>query len=562
MHSRRASAQLPFLSVPIVSEEVLLGRLRRESQARAAELARLRAELAALGAQIAEKIERLSVRHRPAGGGGAVESSALLESIRRVVAGEGYALAESVERLEARVGDSAAATAEQFLRTKVTADSALAEWGVILTARINQNHAEATTTLQAFADTTSALAEQVTALDTTINDPATGLVVSQASATATLSAHSTQISSVASRTATLEAQVQTPGGGLLARVTSVESSKVDAAGAAAAASTVVSASLTSSAAGSIGAAVTTAAEAYVTPLGEVRANWGVKIDDASGRVLGRIKLDATASTSTLDFEAGTIRLWNGASAVAPFRLSEGVLYLQHVVAETVAAGIHIASPYIQGGELRLAGNCLVCNTSDLSLIRVNGGGGDGPTRGGQIDLFGNSYSTPGIAGSILLTPGQAADATVRIRDRTAADRLIVHATGDIAINAALGVAGSLTAGGALNVGASAQIDHDLAVDGGAEVQGDLEVGGALALGGGATIGDDSLIVGQHKLHFDGTANGTYITESYGLQLWGSDAKPVQLKGAGNELHFGSSAVRLYVSGGELWVQDAAGSRRV
>lgn len=550
----------------IVSEEVLLGRVRRESAARAAELAKLRAELTALGAQIEERIDRLAARFRGMTGGKATESSALIESIRRVVAGEGYALAEIVDRLEARVGDNAAATAEEFLRTKVTATTALAEWGVILTARINENQAYAATTLRAYADTASALAEQVTELETTVRDPATGLVASLASATTTLSAHSTQLTSMAGRTSTLEAQVQTPGGGLLARVSTVESAKVDAAGAAAAATSVVSASLGSGAPGSIGAAVTTAANAYVTPLGEMGANWGVSLD-INGRIAGRIKLDGTASTSTLDLVADKIRLYNNATDVAPFRLEGNTIHLQNVVVGTLDAGIHIFSPHIFGGELRLAGECLVCNTSDESLIRVNGGGDHGREHGGQLDLLGNGYAATSLQGSILLTPGSAAAAEVRIRDRSAADRIVVKSTGVVEVSSSLlRATAALEAGGGLEVGGGAHIAHDLDVDGDAGVQAHLTIGGALSvgasatIGGGVTLGGDSLISGQHKLHFDGTGNGTYIKESYGLQLWGTPSKPVQIMGEGTELHFGSSAVRLYVNGGNLWVHDAAGAR--
>lgn len=108
---------------------------------------------------------------------------------------------------------------------------------------------------------------------------------------------------------------------------------------------------------------------------------------------------------------------------------------------TVRNGI-LNTPRVTGvgsnGWIKLDGASLISSTtsdgSDNSIIRVNGGGGDGDTRGGQIDLLGNEYTTvTGYNGSVLLTPGNVTNATVRLRSKGGNDRLVIKDTGIVEV---------------------------------------------------------------------------------------------------------------------------------
>ena len=122
---------------------------------------------------------------------------------------------------------------------------------------------------------------------------------------------------------------------------------------------------------------------------------------------------------------------------------------------TVRNGI-LNTPRVTGvgsnGWIKLDGNSLISSTasdgSDTSIIRVNGGGSDGDTRGGQIDLLGNEYTTvAGYNGSVLLTPGNVTNATVRLRSKGGSDRLIVQDDGNVKVTPTEGLFVEGTSGG-------------------------------------------------------------------------------------------------------------------
>lgn len=127
---------------------------------------------------------------------------------------------------------------------------------------------------------------------------------------------------------------------------------------------------------------------------------------------------------------------------------------------TVRNGI-LNTPRVTGagsnGWIKLDGASLLSSTtsdgSDTSIIRVNGGGGDGQTRGGQIDLLGNEYTTvSGYNGSILLTPGNVTNATVRFRSKDGSDRMVIEDTGEITMDPlnTLSVYGSIFSTGSIS----------------------------------------------------------------------------------------------------------------
>jgi hypothetical protein len=120
---------------------------------------------------------------------------------------------------------------------------------------------------------------------------------------------------------------------------------------------------------------------------------------------------------------------------------------------TVRNGI-LNIPRVTGGWLKLDGACQLTSTTtdgfDTSIIRVNGGGDNGDTRGGQLDVLGNEYtSVPGYNGSVLLTPGNVTNATIRLRSKGGSDRLIVRDDGDVKITPSTGLYVEGTNGGGL-----------------------------------------------------------------------------------------------------------------
>jgi len=124
---------------------------------------------------------------------------------------------------------------------------------------------------------------------------------------------------------------------------------------------------------------------------------------------------------------------------------------------TVRNGI-LNTPRVTGvgsnGWIKLDGASLISSTtsdgSDTSIIRVNGGGSDSDTRGGQIDLLGNEYTTiAGYNGSVLLTPGNVTNGTVRLRSKGGSDRLIVRDDGDVKVTPLTGLFVEGTNGGGI-----------------------------------------------------------------------------------------------------------------
>lgn len=110
---------------------------------------------------------------------------------------------------------------------------------------------------------------------------------------------------------------------------------------------------------------------------------------------------------------------------------------------TVRNGI-LNIPRVTGGWLKLDGACQLTSTtsdgSDTSIIRVNGGGDNGDTRGGQLDVLGNEYTTvAGYNGSVLLTPGNVTNGTVRLRSKGGSDRLVVRDDGDVKVTPVTGL---------------------------------------------------------------------------------------------------------------------------
>lgn len=270
-----------------IPDELLLARIRKEAEARAAAFASLQAALDKATAAFDEKL--------------LVAASKLTTSI-----------------------GSASALAGTAFRTAVDESSARAEQVTVLRAEFNtaltQANASITETRVAFADATQAFAQQTLTLQTQFN-------ASSAKFTEQITAISTDTSALATRTTTLESQVQTPTTGLLARVSTVETTKVDASGALAQANSAITASLSSTSAGTIGAAVQTEATARANADGSLSSQYVLSLN--SNGVVAGMTLTAVnglsggtgyTSAPTVAFSGG-----GGTGAAATATLTGGVV---------------------------------------------------------------------------------------------------------------------------------------------------------------------------------------------------------------------------------------------
>jgi hypothetical protein len=608
-----------------IPDELLLARIRRESEAREAAFASLQAALNKSTAAFDEK------------------------------------LLVAASKLTTAVG-SASALAGTAFRTAVDESSARAEQLTVLRAEFNnglsQASASITETRVAFADATQAFAQQTLTLQTQFN-------ASSAKFEEQITAISTNTSAIASRTTTLESQVQTPTTGLLARVSTVETTKVDASGAYAQANSAITASLTSTSAGTIGAAVQTEATARANADGFLSGKYSLKVT-AGGIVTG---MNITSSTgggtdvSDITFQATSFKVYNGTTGVAPFQvvggqvkvtgslvissgdvLGLGTLATQNSVTTgqvtglgglatkssvdlstsevtnkslanvdstantklagisanadvtlsaingglvitsggltlngtpsiksnnysagsagwiikgdgsvefssgtfrgSLAAGVEITTPKILGATLKFNGSSTICcdtsDGSDNSILRMNGGGADGVGRGGQIDVIGNEYSTVGgVAGAILITPGNAANGAVYIRDNTLVDRIKVDTSGSVVLN-------GNSATFIYNASFQTPVLTNITLKGSqlvfADTGGTARIDMQESWGIKLTRSSD-----KHHFHTSGTA-----------LVIGAVLSDTSL--TGNRIYFGGSSVYLYESGGKLYLNDGNGDR--
>jgi hypothetical protein len=340
--------------VGTIPEEVLLARDRKEKAARIEGDTALGTRLDDALRDIEERFDKLEAKTKALINGREVDSKALISTVQRVVTEPGFALAEEIKRLEAMVTEGSStslayieeinrviATNEYALAEKIThlhaeitakgGGVSMADVEVVLTAYATKTFAEAkkaeaitasygytdsaiTTEHTAWAGADEAIASSVSSLDAQVNNAVTGLPVAHSRITSEHTAWTNANSAVASDVQTLDVQVNDAVTGLPrahARVTEESDARIAADGA-------------------------------------IHARWGVQVD-VNGRVTGRIRLDGTEYTSTLDLEAGTIRLWNGSFPQAPFYLADGVVNMQNVR----VGGLTIDSQKLSSGDVQI-----------------------------------------------------------------------------------------------------------------------------------------------------------------------------------------------------------------
>ena len=304
---------------------------------------------------------------------------------------------QAIRLLEAQLGDAYASIFE-LNEVIVTEDTALARSLRQLTARVAANQAQITQELTAYATREYAEAKATQALTA-------ATAAASAQLTSTLTAYATRTFAEAKKSEAIVAAA----GDAQSRVDIETSARASADGTLAARHSV-----------------------YLNVGGKVA---GLRIDGSGSNLTGNI-------STSFAILADVFKVFNGTSDVAPFAVEADIVYLRNAIAEVLKANISIETPTIIGGQLKFQGDCQIVSTTadgaDTSIIRMNGGGGNGQTRGGQVDVLGNEYTTvPGNEGSVLLTPGSAANGAVRLRDRTGTDRLIVTPGGDVEISGGL-----------------------------------------------------------------------------------------------------------------------------
>jgi hypothetical protein len=173
-----------------------------------------------------------------------------------------------------------------------------------------------------------------------------------------------------------------------------------------------------------------------TPSNVWDTNYAEAAVAASG--LTKVLLDQVTLQNTALHYAET-RFWSGSQWTTMEQVIHGSLLVDGTVGtQHLVASISLRTPKVLGGVINLNGACTVCSDTsdgaDTSIIRLNGGGADGPTRGGQIDLLGNEYSGAAASGSILLTPGAVAGAFLKLRDRAQNDRITINSDGLVVVS--------------------------------------------------------------------------------------------------------------------------------
>jgi hypothetical protein len=270
------------------------------------------------------------------------------------------------------------------------------------------------------------------------------------------------------------------------------------------------------------------------------------------------------------------RFWNGSAWLVVTQVIDGNLVVHGTIgSDHLVAGISISAPIITGGIVQLtpvSGGATLCSTtadgSDNALVRINGGGSDGPTRGGQVDVFGNEYTAiAGYGGNVLLTPGSVSSGKVRLRDYLGNDRVVTQSSG-VDLNGAVNVSSTLTvASGGLVVTGSSNI-----YSGGLGVANQVIAGTYLQAGTyvqtqGGTLG---LVSSRHELAASGSNSIALATS--GTQRWivgGSDGHlktlgAYDIRKASSDgwtvlLNDGTNTIEFQVSGGHLWFRYNGGA---
>ena len=213
-------------------DELLLARIRRETAAREAAIAALYAALdkatAAMDQKVIAAASKLSTS--------TVQASAIAGIILRTQVEEGFALAEQVTLLEARLNTAEAnalARIEEARIAYVTSTEAFAQQTLTLQTQFNASSTKFTEQITTLSTDTSALTTRTTTLESTVNNPTTGVAATSARLTTEETTRATADTALSARATTLESTVNDATTGVAAtaaRLTTEETTRATADG--------------------------------------------------------------------------------------------------------------------------------------------------------------------------------------------------------------------------------------------------------------------------------------------------------------------------------------------
>lgn len=217
-----------------IPEEVLLYKIKQETAAREAAIAALLSQLDNATEAAQQKITAVASKLSANINGRTVNSSAIAGVILTSQVAPGFAYASQLTLLEAKVtSDALYSDAKITELREVTATEFEAKAQQILTiqATFNASKAKFTEDILANANATSAVTSRTTSLESTVNNPTTGVAASAARITTEETTRATQTSALATRSTALESTVNNPTTGVaatLARLVTEETTRATA----------------------------------------------------------------------------------------------------------------------------------------------------------------------------------------------------------------------------------------------------------------------------------------------------------------------------------------------
>jgi hypothetical protein len=476
-----------------VPDEVHLARQRVERGQRASGDEALRVTIEELDARLTAELAKLAKKTTAKIEGKVVDASALASFIQRVKVEAGFALAEQITALEARVGENFSAYNETItvLTDAVHTEATKTE---TLISHFGRANAEFADTIHTYASAAQALAERTTELESTLTADGTGL---------------------------------------LARVSQVETTKVNAAGARAEASTVVSASLSSLAPGSIGAAVASVsavAEAAADATGFLSGKYTLKV--VAGNIVTGMTVTSTTGipgvpdTSEVAFQAAVFKIHDGTSAVAPFVVSGGVVQMANA---TVTGTLDIGAAY---ARTRIDTSGVVFGYGQSQRLALEYAGFTSAL---------NHYASHHNVSSLYASTSASID--------TAQLVLRAYLSGSVSAAATYSPTGIEGGTGPITIGPGLVVSA-----GDLDASGVAVLAGSLAVSGAATFSSGFHAVGSCVISFGGLSVTNQISTSAAVQTGGGALGPVSGRhelsaGGSNSIAFATSGTQRWIVGG-------------
>ncbi len=309
-------------------------------------------------------------------------------------------------------GDSGEATARAAAitteaTTRASADTALSSSLTTLGATVSGHTASIASEVSTRAAADSALASDITTLNTTVGGHSSSITTingtlstqagSISSINTTLTSHSTSISGLTTTTATHTSQISTITSDVSSLSSSLTSLSSTVSGNTSAISSEASArasadSALSSSLSTLSTTVsgnTASISTQATSISGIQAKYAVKVD-VNGYVSG-YGLISTANngvpTSIFAVLADNFAVYNGSTAVNPFTVSGGTVYLTNAVANNIAAN-SISATQIQSGAVTAS----KISVTDLSVIGGANTGSLNVTGSLAVGTSGNIHS--------------------------------------------------------------------------------------------------------------------------------------------------------------------------